>query len=329
MRAKVFLEAGIGEAERAVANDGADATALETLGLLSYWYWLQVPLAPDSARRTLARTMKVLRSAVDVDPERASAWNQLSAALYSQADYAGAYLAALRAYQADAYLDDAEQILNRLFLTAYEMGDDALARSWCDEINYRFEQSWTSADCQLNLLAWGGTGGDPAAARRAIILANGGGRHTVLTRGARPRLDMLLAAVLARAGLRDSAEYMILRSRTDAAGDPELLPLEAGALLLLGRSDTAAVLLAQYVSAKPLHRAGVACSRRFAALRALDRQHSVFAPCTVFANLPKLQPGLYARAVIPRSRNTVYLTVDNEADTRVPRRTGSGAVVVR
>ncbi|HEY9480122.1 MAG TPA: BTAD domain-containing putative transcriptional regulator [Gemmatimonadaceae bacterium] len=328
MRVKVFLEAGIGEAERAVANDGDDATALETLGLLSYWSWLQIPLAPDSARRTLARTMTVLRSAVDVDPERASAWDQLSAALYSQADYTGAYLAALRAYQVDAYLDDAEQILNRLFLTAYEMGDDALARSWCNEINHRFEQSWTSADCQLSLLAWGGTGGDPAAARRAMSIADEGGRHTVLTRGARPRLGMLLAAVLARAGLRDSAEYMMLRSRTDAAGDPEILPLEAGALLLLGRSDTAAVLLAQYVREKPLHRAGVACSRRFAALRALDRQRTVFEPCAGYASLPKLQTGVYARAVVPGVRDAVYLAVDHEADARTLRRTGGGAVAV-
>jgi tetratricopeptide (TPR) repeat protein len=291
LRARAFLEVGIGEAKRAVANDHDDATALETLGLLSYWYWLQIPLAPDSARLMLARAMKVLRSAVEADPQRAFAWDLLSAALYTQADYTGAYVAALRAYQADAYLDDAEQILNRLFLTAYEMGDEALARSWCDEINQRFQQSWTGPDCRLSLLAWGDAAGDPAVARRAMRIVAESGRQAAPIRGARPRLHMLVAAALARAGMRDSAESMILRARTDAAGDPEILPLEAGALLLLGRSDTAASRLAQYLREKPLHRAGVACSRRFAALRELDHHPSVFDACSVSAKLPERQPG--------------------------------------
>lgn len=292
LRARTFLELGIGEAERAVADDGDDATALETLGLLSYWYWLQVPLAPDSARLALARAVEVLRSTVDVDPQRASAWDLLSAALYTRADYADAYVAALRAYQTDAYLEDAEQILNRLFLTAYEMGDDALARSWCNEINHRFQQSWTGADCRLTLMAWGRTAGDPAAARGAMRIVARGVRQGALARDASPRLYMLLAAALARAGLRDSAEFMILRARADAAGDPEILPLEAGALLLLGRSDSAAARLAEYLREKPLHRAGVACSRRFAALRELDRHRKVFDACGVSAKLPERRPGL-------------------------------------
>ncbi len=291
LRAREFLEVGIGEAERAVTNHHDDATALETLGLLSYWYWLQVPLAPDSARLALARAMKVLRSAVEVDPQRASAWDFLSAALYAQADYTDAYLAALRAYQADAYLDDAEQTLDRLFLGAYEMGDDALAQGWCDEIDHRFQKSWTGEDCRLTLLAWSDTAGDPAVARRAMRIVAESGRQVTLVRGARPRLFMLAAAVLARAGLRDSAEAMILRARAAAAGDPEILPLEAGALLLLGRSDTAAARLAQYLREKPLHRAGVACSRRFAALRELDRNRRIFAGCGVSAKIVERRDG--------------------------------------
>lgn len=291
LRAREFLEVGIAEAGRAVTNDQNDAMALETLGLLSYWYWLQVPLAPDSAHRTLARTMKVLRGAVDVDPERASAWDLLSAARYTQADYAGAYLAALHAYQADAYLDDAEQILNRLFITAYEMGDDALARSWCDEINHRFQRSWTGANCELGLLAWGDTSADPATVRRAMSTAAESGGAAALLSGTKPRLYMLAAAALARAGLRDSAELMILRARADAAGDPEILPLEAGALLLLGQPDSAAARLARYVREKPLHRAGVACGRRFVALRALDRYRRIFDSCGESAKLLERQPG--------------------------------------
>ena len=284
LRARAYLEMGIGEAQRAVAHHHDDAVALETLGLLSYWYWLQVPLAPDSASLMLTRAMAVLRSAVEADPHRASAWDILGAALYARADYADAYMAALRAYQTDAYLDDAEQTLNRLFLTAYEMGDDALARNWCDEINERFQESWTGANCRLSLMAWGDSAGSPADAWRAMRIIAEGDVQAALDRGARPRLYMLAAAVLARDGLRDSAESLIHRARMDAAGDPEMLPLEAGALLLLGRSDTATARLARYLRERPQHRAGVACSRRFAALRRPDLEHGVFDACNVGAN---------------------------------------------
>ncbi|HEY9426249.1 MAG TPA: BTAD domain-containing putative transcriptional regulator, partial [Gemmatimonadaceae bacterium] len=314
-----LLGEGIAHAESAVAMDSSDATALETLGLLSYWCWLQAPLASDSAHATLARALSALRRAVGMEPDRASAWSLLSAALYSQADYTGAYLAADRAYGADAYLDDAEEILNRLFMAAYEIGDDAGARRWCDEIERRFRRSWTGAYCRLSLLTLD-AGGNPAAARRAFEIAAEGGRHSALRREVRPRLYMLVAAVLARAGLRDSAEITIRRSLVDAAGDPEILPLEASARIFLGQPDVAAARLAQYVRGRPLHRTAVACSRRFAALRSLRslrRQRGVFRPCTEYSELPEIQGGVYAGGIASRAGYAVDLAVDDDADVLV------------
>lgn len=314
-RADTLLRRGIANAERAVAIDAHDAAALETLGLLSYWSWLRAPFASDSARATLSRALGTLRSAVALEPGRASAWSMLSAALYSQADYGGAYLAADRAYRADAYLDDTEEILNRLFMAAYEIGDDADARRWCEEIDQRFPRSWTAAYCRLSLLAWD-AGGDPAAARHAWEIVAEGGRHPVLLRSARPRLYMLVAAVLARAGLRDSAEVIVRRSLADAGGDPEILPLEASVRISLGQPDVAVARLAQYVRGKPLHRAAVACSRRFAALRALGRKRGVFLSCAHYSELLGLRRGLYAGAA-PRVGDAVDLPVDEDADILV------------
>lgn len=279
MRAGTLLQAGIAHAERAVASDRRDAAALETLGLISYWYWLHAPLAVDSARAVLARARNALRGAVAIDPDRASAWSLLSAALFTQADYSGAYLAADRAYQADTYLDDTQEILGRLFMAAYEVGDDTLARHWCEEIDYRFRRSWTGAYCRLGLLAWPGSTGDPASTRQAWAIATRGNVHATQLRDMGPRLSMLVAAVLARVGLRDSAEASIRRSRSSAAGDPEILPLEASARIVLGQPDSAIACLARYVRAKPLHRAAVACSRRFAGLRALHPEAIVFQSC--------------------------------------------------
>ena len=90
---------------------------------------------------------------------------------------------------------------------------------------------------------------------------------------------MLVAAVMARVGLRDSAKAIIRRSRSSAAGDPEILPLEASARIVLGEPDSAIACLARYVRAKPLHRAAVVCSRRFAGLRAIHPEADVFRSC--------------------------------------------------
>lgn len=279
MRAETLLQAGIALAERAVASDRHDAAALETLGLISYWYWLHAPLAADSAQTVLVHAQNTLRGAVAIDPGRASAWSLLSAALFTQADYSGAYLAADRAYQADTYLDDSQEILGRLFMAAYEVGDDALAHRWCDEINGRFRGSWTGAYCRLGLLAWPGAASDPSSTTQPWTIATDGGVNAAQLREMGPRLSMLVAAVMARVGLRDSAKAIIRRSRSSAAGDPEILPLEASARIVLGEPDSAIACLARYVRAKPLHRAAVVCSRRFAGLRAIHPEADVFRSC--------------------------------------------------
>src|SRR2546422_2252803 len=48
------------------------------------------------------------------EPARASAWSTLSHLDYQKADYVAAKIAAQRAYEADAYLSVADQILWRL-----------------------------------------------------------------------------------------------------------------------------------------------------------------------------------------------------------------------
>lgn len=269
-RAKAVLELGIREAAHAVALDRSDAWAQESLGTLSYWYWLVVPLPQDSARRIQAKAEWHLRNSTLAGPGHASALSLLSASLYSRADYAGAYATANQAYQEDAYLANTQQILNMVFITAYEIGDDSASTRWCDETNRRFEQSWTSAYCQLSLLERGDATDERAIARAWKIAAevgpSSGHGHT-----ADPDLQMLVAAVLARHGLRDSAEAVIHRTREQGTANPEMLPYEAEARILLGQPDVAVALLKQYSTAVPLHSGGVLRSRRFVSLAALQR----------------------------------------------------------
>jgi DNA-binding SARP family transcriptional activator/TolB-like protein len=270
-RVESLLRRGIREVDRAAALNPRDPAALNTLGTLYYWYWLAVPLPPDSAARMLVRAQSSLQAAVAADPNRTGAWNLLSASLYARADYSGAYLAALRAYASDRYLQESEDMLSRLCLTAYEIRDDSASAAWCDEAQRRFPRSWTAAYCQLALLAWSHAT-DPKSVRALWTIAGQGAASAAEEPQAGPRLDMLVAAVLARHGLRDSAETVIRRARANDAGDDELLPLEADARIALGQPDAARALVEQYLTKKPAHRLGIAHSRRFATLRVVYRR---------------------------------------------------------
>ncbi len=271
-RAEAQFRAGIGEASHAVSLDPHDASALDALGALRYWYWLLMPVTTDSASHLLVLAEGSLRAAVAADPGRASAWSLLSAALYAHADYSGAYLSAMNAFAADAYLQNSQDVLQRLFLSSYEMGDDSASGYWCNESGRRFARSWPSAYCALALLAWNLTV-DTAAVNRAWTIADEAISRAPQAQQAQqvqPRFYMLVATVLARHGMRDSAESLIRQARNDGAGDDELLPLEADARIALRERAAAAELLARYVRRSPARRFGVAHSRRFVTLREIE-----------------------------------------------------------
>lgn len=265
-----FLSRGVSVARLAVSLEPDDARAREVLGSVEYWYWLGAALPVDSARAARARAERDLRAAVTADPNRALALSLLSASLYARADYVGAYLTADQAYRADTYQQQSEPILDVLFAAAYEMDDGSAPIRWCDEIKRRVGPGWLSASCQLRLLAGrdGSDGRAVARAWRAVAEAREPGSHAS---AAPPQLQMLVAIILARAGLRDSAEAVARDARVRGGDDPELIPSAAELQLRLGRPDSAAALMVGYVTASPSRRVGVARSRTFADLVPLRR----------------------------------------------------------
>jgi len=82
-------------------------------------------------------------------------------------------------------------------------------------------------------------------------------------------LKMQVAAVLARAGLRDSAEAVIQRTRSGAPSDPEAwIPYnEAHVWLLLGERDEALRALGLYLDASPQEKSYIAEDPWFRDLR--------------------------------------------------------------
>ena len=97
--------------------------ALEVRGTLRYWGWLlNVEPDPAAAKQLLKDAQTDLETAVRVRPSQAGAWAILSHLYSNTKGETDAKLAGLRAYEADAYLSDAPQVINRLFLTSYDLG---------------------------------------------------------------------------------------------------------------------------------------------------------------------------------------------------------------
>src|SRR2546426_120425 len=255
-----WIDRGLGFAEQALNLDPKSAAALELRGGLRYSQYL-LRLAPTPVGQTdlLKRAEADLRAAVLLEPARASAWSTLSHLDYQKADYVAAKIAAQRAYEADAYLSVADQILWRLYTTSYDLEQFADAERWCDELRRRFPQSSTFVQCQLWLMTTDAKQPDVAEAWRLVD------QLAKLTPERQRSLSHLqaqiaVAAVLARAGLADSARHLLVRSKGDPKVDPdgELLAYAAFAYTRLGDRDEAFRLLKAPMAANPAHGVGIA-----------------------------------------------------------------------
>ena len=253
-RNAALIEEGLAHAGRALALAQQDARALELRGTLRYRRWqLARPPDPQQASTLLDDARADLERATNIDPTLASAYATLSSLYYQTKDLQGAALAARSAYEEDAYLSNAPDILYRLFFTSYDLDQQRQAQRWCQEGARRFPQDFRFLECQLYMMtrleppdvprAWRLLAGIdslvPAPRRQAIHL----------------REQMIVAATIARAGLKDSAHAVIERSRGTPELDPEhdLVALEAFVRTLLGEQDEAIRLLQRYVAANPEH----------------------------------------------------------------------------
>lgn len=252
-----WLQTGIRHAERALALDPQSTAALELRGTLRLYLWetadsLEGPRLRQSAEQDL-------RAAVAADPSNASAWSRLSQSLRYAGQFAEAKQAAVRALEADEFLTDAVYIYWQLCNTSLDLEQFADAIRWCSRGRQRFPDTPVFVEAQLILLA-SSYGPEPdveeawrlAEARLALSAP---AQRQVLE----PTGLMDVAAVLARAGLRDSARSVIQRARgLDARNDPWVDYTEANAHLHLGEADDALRLLEEFLSARPDRRAYIA-----------------------------------------------------------------------
>jgi eukaryotic-like serine/threonine-protein kinase len=250
------IERGLAHVDRALQLAPADPDALEIRGTLQYLRWL-LNLAPDGAEsaRLLVNAEDDLRASVAANPEQASAWTTLSHLLINKLETAEAKLSALRAYDADPYLTNANLTIWRLFSTSLDLEDGVEANRWCGEGRRRFPADPRFAECQIWLFALKGQKPDVDRAWRLLDeylrLSPPNARDFLRLRG-----QMLVAMALARAGLADSARSVAERSRADATLDPprELVSFEAIVHIILGDKDEAIRLLGRYFASNPQQR---------------------------------------------------------------------------
>jgi len=271
--AKKLIEAGIGHADRALALDASNADALELRGTLRV-----TPVARGFVqdKRTvddlLDRGAKDLSEAIAANPTQAMALFVLSQIQYSKHNVVEANNLLRRAYDADAYLAAAPDILWGLYTTSYDLESFTSAKSWCDAFDGRFPQHPLAARCQLWIMTAKGITSDPAEAWRRAK------RYETLVPPQRREFSsreaqLVVADVLGReadrvaltgnaagqAALLDSAKRVLSRAHTtDRTIDPrgDLLGWEAFVRAQLGDKKGAVDLLNQYLTDHPEHRAG-------------------------------------------------------------------------
>ncbi len=253
-----LIAVGLGHIERALALDAQNAEGLELRGTLRYLKrFFNLALDPAEAATLMRTAEEDLRTASRIDPSRASAWNTLSLLLYRKLDRLGAYQAAYRAYEEDAYLESAREILWRLYGISYDLENFESASQWCEAGNKRYPADALFASCRLWLMTSNRPGSTPDAAWAAFREI---ARRTPPSRweAQRRQYEMLVAVPIARTGRLDSARNVIERARAGRDVDPggELIGREVLVRTLIGDTDQALDLLESYLAAFPQHREG-------------------------------------------------------------------------
>jgi TolB-like protein len=252
-----WLDTALTHATRALQRAPTNPDALALRGTVHYQQW-QLRLNPDppALAALLQSARRDLETAVAADPSLARANITLSYLYYQTDDVPGALLAARHAYQEDAYLEDADKTLLRLFWGSLDLEQFTEARRWCGEGARRFPRNYTFVQCQIWLMATPAVPAEPSRDWHLLALLD-----TLAPAAQRPfvmaQARLLVAGALARAGLVDSARSVLRTARQGVSQDADptqtLLSQEAYVRTLTNEPDIAIGLLKQYVAANPGH----------------------------------------------------------------------------
>jgi DNA-binding SARP family transcriptional activator/TolB-like protein/tetratricopeptide (TPR) repeat protein len=278
VQALLALNRAMQYAGEALDRRPEDPAALELRGTVRWRMVHRGPLPDGADKSALARGAETdLRHALASDSTLARAWATLAQVLRVQeGQLAAADAAARRALQADAFVEEGPYVVDRLYRASLDLARFDTAAAWCDEGRRRYPNHWKFVECRLALMGYGVQA--PPTVDGAWRLFRELGQldpPRAARAGSRPYSPiyrrMLVAKVVARAGLADSARVLIRASRREAGSDPKLIASltydEAAVRLLLGETDAALALLEEYVRANPNQRELIANHVAFQSLR--------------------------------------------------------------
>ena len=252
-RAAPWIDSGVARAGEALTLSPKNASALELRGELRYWrYLLNIESDAKKAGDSIKVAQQDLEQATTLNPSQAGAWAALSHLYAVETNMTDSKLAARRAYEEDAYLSNADLVIWRLFTTSYDLEQFPEAKHWCEVGTHRFPAEPRFDECALRLMA---APPESADVRRAWRLADSLATKAPESERAyrRGMGQALTAAVVAKAGLGDSARHVLARVDVPAGSDPtrDVNWDEAVAWLVVGDKDAALRELKIYATANP------------------------------------------------------------------------------
>ena len=259
-RANAALDSGQAFVKRALDIDPLSADAHELSGRLAFAH-VDLRTIPEGKEwdAQLDQSEKELREAVRLNPQQASAYETLSYLSYARKRVPEALSAAMSAYTADAYLLNARVILGGLFWGNFDSENFPEARRWCDEGHRRFPRAIPFVKCSLYLMMTKGATPDPGDAWRLADTIRALAKPA--TRAYEDHFARtLVGGVLGKAGLKDSANRVLIAARAARDVDPaqEIIGREVMMRLMYGDNKTAIARLGDYLLIHPDHRKGLA-----------------------------------------------------------------------
>jgi hypothetical protein len=259
------MHEAIGHADRALTRTPGPPAALAARGEARGHL---VVLAGEQPADSILRLAEGdLQRAATERPDVARTWYALGYVQFHHGRFAEAADAFKTAYDVDPFLENVQSVMHFLFISSLYASRFDAARQWCDLGRSRFADDPRFTGCDLYLLgASGKTRADASAAWR-ILRGIEGGDSTGFHDGTWSFRRMMVAAVLARARMPDSARAVLARTARDRGDKPAADGEEAYVRLLVGDRDGALRLLAKLLADRPDYRAWVAALPWYEALR--------------------------------------------------------------
>ncbi|MEO7360449.1 MAG: protein kinase, partial [Gemmatimonadaceae bacterium] len=276
---RVLRERALAVVDQALARSPRDAYALSVRGrvLLDLWRTSR-PVAPESLRVASERDLK---AAVEIRPDLATAWNNLSVLHLMSGASAVAANDARQALQADAFLREAPATLSRRFFSSLVIGKVEEARSLCASGFRLYPESPQFWGCELTILGWTSSEAQSVGQGWQILQSTEMKDTADLLISGWATRRLLVAAIAARAGLKDSARAILraVRAAPQSQYAPDNVDYgEAYVRAMLQEPALVFPLLEKYLLNNPAWRGQVRESPWFARFKSDPRFIAMTAP---------------------------------------------------